>query len=132
MFRPLQHQLASAVLAGLLSVGAVSAQTEPSEDKQVAPDNTEANKADRDDKSTTPIDQSNDKDAIEVTAAIRRAVMDDKSLSTAAHNVKIVTEGNTVTLRGAVESAAEKSRIEALAIKSARGKQVRNQISVSG
>jgi hyperosmotically inducible periplasmic protein len=125
----MQHSLhfASAVFAGLLTVAAVN----HSDATEVAPDNTAANKADQHTQATTPMDQSNDQEAIEVTASIRRAVLNDKSLSTAAHNVKIVTNGNTVTLRGPVESAAEKQRVESLAVKSAPGKTVHNQLAIS-
>lgn len=126
------RQLAGTLLCGLLTVTAVNAQTVGSDAKQPAADNTAANTVDRDTSATTPMDQSNDKEAIETTAAIRRAVMSDKSLSTSAHNVKIVTSGNTVTLRGPVASAEEKARVESLAVKSAAGKTVRNEISIAG
>ena len=122
---------ASAAVAGLLALATVNAQPADSDATHAAPDNTAANKADQDTKATTPMDQSNEKEAIEVTASIRRAVLNDKSLSTAAHNVKIVTNGNTVTLRGPVESAAEKERIESLAVKSAPGKTVHNELSIA-
>lgn len=112
----------TALLAGLLTVTAVNAQTA---------DNSKANAADRNTAAKTPLDQSNDQESIDVTAGIRRAVLEDKSLSASAHNIKIVTEGNVVTLRGPVASAEEKKRVEALAVKSARGKQVRNEISIA-
>lgn len=121
----------TALLAAILTAGAVNAQTTESATKPTAADNTKANATDRDRHATTPTDQSNDQDAREVTAGIRRAVMDDKSLSTSAHNVKIVTDGDVVTLRGAVKSADEKQRVEALATKVATGKQVRNEMSVA-
>ena len=41
--------------------------------------------------------------------------MGDKSLSVQAHNVKVVTNGGVVTLRGPVKSADERMRIEKLA-----------------
>ena len=122
--------ISSCVLAGILTATAVSAQTVDSATDPKA-DNTKANAADRDAGATTPFDQSNDQAAIDVTAGIRRAVMDDKSLSTSAHNIKIVTSGDVVTLRGPVASADEKKRIEALAVKAANGKQVRNEISIA-
>jgi osmotically-inducible protein OsmY len=123
--------LASALVAGILTVAAVNAQGVDADAKRTAPDNTAVNASDRDAHATTPMDQSNDKEAIEVTAAIRRAVLSDKSLSTSAHNVKIVTNGNTVTIRGPVASAVEKKRVESLAVKSAAGKTVRNEISIA-
>ena len=120
----------AALLTGIFAVSAVNAQTVDSATRRDA-DNTKANATDRNPDSTTPFDQSNDKDAIAVTAGIRKAVLADSSLSTSAHNVKIVTNGNVVTLRGSVESADEKKRIESLATQSATGKQVRNEISVA-
>jgi len=95
-------------------------------------DNTAANASDRTADMSTPADQSNSADAIRVTADIRRAVVSDKSLSTSAHNVKIVTSGNTVTLRGPVASAAEKDRVAALARQYAGGKDVLDQLTVNG
>jgi len=127
---PTSLSLSTALLAAVLSVTAVNAQTTDSTSKPAA-DNTRSNAADRDTHAKTPTDQSNDQDAREVTAGIRRAVMDDKSLSTSAHNIKIVTQGDVVTLRGAVQSADEKQRVESLAMKAATGKQVRNEISVA-
>lgn len=119
------------LLAGLLTVAAVSAQTVDSATQHEAADNTKANAADRNTDAKTPLDQSNDQDAIEVTAGIRRAVLEDSSLSTSAHNIKIVTNGNVVTLRGPVQSADEKQRVESLAVKAATGKQVRNELSIA-
>lgn len=123
----------TALLAGLLTVTAVNSQTTGTDSatKHAAADNTKANAADRNTDAMTPADQSNDQDAINVTAGIRRAVLDDKSLSTSAHNIKIVTKGDVVTLRGPVASADEKQRVEALAMQAATGKQVRNEISIA-
>ena len=59
--------------------------------------------------------QSESEADIQTTAAIRKAVVDDKSLSTNAHNVKITTANGVVTLRGPVKSEQEKSAIEAKA-----------------
>ena len=119
------------LLAGLLTVAAVNAQTVDSATQPEAADNTKANAADRNKDAKTPLDQSNEQDAIEVTAGIRRAVVEDSSLSTSAHNIKIVTNGNVVTLRGPVASADEKKRVESLAVKAATGKQVRNELSIA-
>jgi osmotically-inducible protein OsmY len=120
----------STLLAAVLAVSAANAQTADSATKQDAT-NTKANATDRNTDAKTPIDQANDKESIDVTAGIRRAVLEDKSLSMSAHNIKIVTSGNVVTLRGPVESAEEKKRVEALAVKVAAGKQVRNEISIA-
>ena len=42
-----------------------------------------------------------------LTASIRRSVMADKTLSLYAHNVKIISQDGTVTLRGPVRSDDE-------------------------
>jgi osmotically-inducible protein OsmY len=100
--------------------------------EDVSADNTAANVSDRRSEMATPADQSNEADAIKVTADIRKAVIGDKTLSTSAHNVKIITSGNTVILRGPVVSTEEKERIAALARHYAHGKDVLDQLTVKG
>jgi hyperosmotically inducible protein len=81
------------------------------------PDNSKANKPDRNPGSqqSTPQNATATKDDTVTLANIRKAVIDDKSLSTYAHNVKITVKYGRVTLRGPVRSMAEKARIEELA-----------------
>ena len=50
-----------------------------------------------------------------ITQNIRKSIIGDKSLSTYAHNVKIITRNGKVTLRGPVRSADEKTNVEAKA-----------------
>ena len=69
--------------------------------------------------------------AFEITQKIRRALMDDKTLSTYAHNVKIVSQDGQVTLKGPVRSADEKKNIETKAIAVAGSGRVTNQISIA-
>ena len=95
-------------------------------------DNTAVNKVDAHDSTSVPTNQSNSTEALQTTANIRKALMADKTLSVSGHNVKIVTNGSTVTLRGAVASAAEKERIAALARENAPGKDVLDQLTVKG
>jgi osmotically-inducible protein OsmY len=75
-------------------------------------DNTKLNERDRQG-APTPATQGNSRDETKITAAIRRDVTSDKSLSFTAKNVKIITVGTKVTLRGPVRSDAERSAIEA-------------------
>ena len=66
-----------------------------------------------------------------MTQKIRKAVMADKSLSTYAHNVKIITQNGMVTLKGPVRSDEEKHAIEAKAIEIAgNASMVDDQLSV--
>ena len=95
-----------------------------------APDNTGTNKRDRSGETQTSGDQSNSKQDIKTSAAIRRAVVSDKSLSATAKNIKIITENDTVTLRGPVNTAEEKSKIEQLAQSAAGNAKIDNQLEV--
>ncbi len=83
-------------------------------------DNTNINERDKSGATKTPQDQANNAQDREQLAAVRRAIVDNKSLSTLAHNVKIVVEGGTVTLRGPVQNADEKAKVEAL-VKQVKG-----------
>ncbi len=90
--------------------------------------NTKVNDRDRHG-ALTPTNQGggNDRD---ITAAIRRAVVSDGSLSFTAKNVKIITTGGKVTLRGPVKSDQERSAIEAKAKSTAGVSEVDNQLEV--
>jgi hyperosmotically inducible protein len=94
------------------------------------PDNTAANKDDRTTNALTPMDQSESSADIKITADIRRGVMDDKSLSMDAHNAKIIANKGSVTLRGVVDTAAEKDAIETQAKLVAGVTSVDNQLTV--
>jgi osmotically-inducible protein OsmY len=97
---------------------------------QVQPDNTKVNKQDRDKTSVTADQQKNNLSDREVTQRIRKSVMADKTLSSYAHNVKIVSQNGMVTLKGPVKSEEEKKTIEAKAIEIAGSGKVDNQITV--
>jgi hyperosmotically inducible periplasmic protein len=110
-------------LAGILAAVPVWAE-------QPDADNTGKNVRDREDKTLTPMDQGGSAQDRELTAAIRKAIVDDDSLSTNAHNVKIITVDGVVTLRGPVKTPAEKATVAALAQKAKGVKRVDNQLEV--
>lgn len=83
-------------------------------------DNTAINARDQGGATMTPQDQTNTLQDREQLAAVRRAIVADKSLSTMAHNVKVLVAGGAVTLRGPVKNADEKAKVESLA-KSVKG-----------
>ena len=62
-------------------------------------DNTEVNVRDRSEAAKTPIDQNENQKDIDITANIRKRVVDTK-MSVNAQNVKIITQDGKVTLRG--------------------------------
>ena len=98
-----------------------------------APDNTKTNQRDRDASEATADRQSESSSDRELTRQIRRALVQDKSLSSAAHNIKIVTQDGNVTLKGPVKSEEEKTAIENKAAQVAGdpGK-VHDQLEVTG
>ena len=77
-----------------------------------AADNTKSN--DRTSQSTAD-QQSNAPSDRELTQSVRKAIMQDKTLSTYAHNVKVVSQNGQVTLSGPVRSEDEKQAIVAKA-----------------
>lgn len=132
--------LGIAVLAGALSLAACE-KNEPGATTNTAPssrpapgknaDNTAQNRRDRDKDATTPMDQGESKEAVRITAEIRKALLDDTGLSANAHNVKIVTDkAGNVTLRGVVDSQSEKDSIEQKAKSVAGVSGVTNELEV--
>jgi hyperosmotically inducible periplasmic protein len=97
---------------------------------QTAPDNTGRNVRDRGGDTLTPGDQSESQADRALTQEIRRAVVGDKSLSTNAKNIKIITNNGVVTLRGPVNNSQEKEKIQAKAQQIAGVQQVDNQLEV--
>jgi hyperosmotically inducible periplasmic protein len=68
-----------------------------------------------------------------LTAKIRKSLMADKALSMYAHNVKIITQNGTVTLKGPVKSEEEKQEVASKAAEAAGGSdKVDNQLTVKG
>jgi osmotically-inducible protein OsmY len=96
------------------------------------PDNTKANREDRNKAAMTADQQKMNRSDREITRKIRRALVADDSLSTYAHNVKIITRDGLVTLRGPVRSAEEKKLVEVKAAEIAGGtEKVTSQISIA-
>ncbi len=70
-------------------------------------DNSGQNEVDKDGTAMTPMDQGNSDADIGVTQAIRKALVDDNTLSVNAKNLKVITKDGVVVLRGPVASKAE-------------------------
>lgn len=117
------------VLAGYAGTAQPAEQTQ-SPLSQTAPDNTGRNVRDRSGATLTPGDQSTRKADLKLTRRIRQAVVADDSLSTTAHNIKIITVNGVVTLRGPVRSAQEKATIDAKAQQIAGATKVDNQLEI--
>ena len=92
-----------------------------------SPDNSAKNKA----HSNTAEQQSGATSDRMLTKKIRQSLVADKSLSTYAHNVKIIAKDGMVTLKGPVHSEDEKSAIAAKAAEVAGGSdKITNQLTV--
>lgn len=119
--------LTAGALVSALALGTAGLNAQQS----TAPDNTKVNKRDRSKTSPTADnakDNTNDRDIMQ---KIRKSIMDDKSLSTYAHNVKIISQNGSVTLKGPVRSAEEKQTIEQKATDVVGAGKVTNQLTVA-
>jgi hyperosmotically inducible periplasmic protein len=83
--------------------------------QQAAPDNTKTNQGDANQGATTADQQKMNTTDRNITKQIRSAIYKDKSLSTYAHNIKIISQDGKVTLKGPVRTDDEKTSIEAKA-----------------
>lgn len=119
-----------AALALLVCVGGVQADHHAGAAEGRDADDTGRNVRDRAGDTKTPMDQGESKADRDLTASIRRSIVDDDALSTNAHNVKIVTQDGIVTLRGPVESESEKQAVVAKAARAPGVKRVENQLEV--
>jgi hyperosmotically inducible periplasmic protein len=93
-------------------------------------DNTKVNKRDRSKSEPTADQQTNAKSDTEITQQIRKSVVNDKALSTYAHNVKIITQAGMVTLKGPVRSDDEKRSIESKAAEVVGQDKVTSELAV--
>ena len=119
-----------AVLTILFCTAAVIGygQTPPAGTK---PDNTKVNQRDRNAGEATADQQKANATDQELTRNIRRSIMADKSLSTYAHNIKIISQNGSVTLKGPVKSDDEKKSVVAKAVAVAgSADKVTDQVSV--
>ena len=119
-----QSALSLVLIASLCGAPVLAAQqTAPPPTK---PDNTKVNKQ----PGKTADEQSQSKADLDLAKRIRQAIVKDKSLSTTAHNIKVVTKDGAVTLRGPVLSTQEKTSIEKIATDIAGPGKVTNELAV--
>jgi hyperosmotically inducible periplasmic protein len=114
----------------LLGVGVLMYAQEPTSQSPPAADNTKTNQRDRSANEPTADQQKENRSDRDITQQIRQSIMKDKSLSTYAHNVKIVTQDGQVTLKGPVQSEDEKKAIEAKAAEVAGENKVNSELNV--
>ena len=116
------------LLAGML---VASGRIEAGQEAQnPAPDNAKINKRDRRTSEPTADQGKNNISDRETMRKVRRAVVADKSLSTYAHNVKIIAQNGKVTLKGPVRSEEEKKAVEAKATEVAGDGNVTSELTI--
>jgi hyperosmotically inducible periplasmic protein len=98
-----------------------------SSDQTTSPDNSKQNKAQQPTADTQAHGGTSDR---QTTAQIRKAIIADKSLSTYAHNVKVVTVNGAVTLKGPVSSDDEKQKVASVAASVVSADKVTNDLTV--
>ncbi len=114
-------------LAGL-SLAAVPAHAQ--QDPQTQPDNTKNNQGDNDKGAVTADQQKMNPADRDLAKKIRRSIASDSSLSTYAHNVKVIVRDGMVTLKGPVKSEDEKNAIGSKASDIAGADKVQNELTV--
>ena len=93
-------------------------------------DDTKVNQRDRSPSEPTSDQQKNDISDRDITKQIRQAIIGDKSLSTYAHNIKIIAQNGQVTLKGPVRSDDEKRAVEAKAAEIVGENKVTSELAV--
>jgi hyperosmotically inducible periplasmic protein len=121
--RPRRILRAIVVISVLLAPASALAQTPA--------DNTKVNTRDRAKGAVTADQQKENASDRELTQKIRRALMQDKTLSSYAHNVKVIAQRGQVTLKGPVRTEDEKRTVETKAAKVAGAEHVINEMSVA-
>lgn len=104
---------------------------QPSQTAAVPADNSGRNERDRNDATKTAGDQAENEADRTISQNIRQAISADNSVSTNGKNAKIITVDGTVTLRGPVKNATEKTNIGAKAQQIAGVKSVDNQLEIA-
>jgi hyperosmotically inducible protein len=124
--RILAPAFATLTLALIGAPLAMHAQDQSSPPSSTAPDNSARNKA----HANTADNQKENTSDREITRKIRQSITSEKSLSTYAHNVKIVTQDGQVTLKGPVRDDNEKQAIASKAAEVVGTEKVNNQLTV--
>jgi osmotically-inducible protein OsmY len=113
------------VLGATLFFGAsLLASPVPQSGQQPAPDNTKNNQGDASKDATTADQQKMNPADRNTTKQIRKSIMQDQSLSTYGHNIK-------VTLKGPVRTADDKANIVAKAVAVAGADNVTDQLQIA-
>lgn len=115
---------------GLLFGGAALSSAQTPSSGQASADNSKMNQRDQNANEPTADQQKENHSDRDITKQIRQSIVADKSLSTYAHNVKIITQDGQVTLKGPVRSDDEKRAVASKAAAVVGDNKVTDDLSV--
>jgi hyperosmotically inducible protein len=118
------------LMSSLLGSAWAIAQDTTNQGASAPADNTKVNQRDQNANEPTADQQKDNRSDRDITQQIRQALVKDKSLSTYAHNVKVITQNGQVTLKGPVRSDDEKQVVEAKAAEIAGQGKITNELDV--
>jgi hyperosmotically inducible protein len=132
MMKPFRTAVRSSLFASLLLGSSMFLLAQEPAGQTASPqaDNTKVNERDRNNNEPTADKQKENRSDRDITQQIRQSIMKDTSLSTYAHNVKIITQNGQVTLKGPVRSEDEKKAIEAKAAEVAGENKVTSELDI--
>jgi hyperosmotically inducible periplasmic protein len=130
MKRAFRTAVRSFLFASLLGSWTLVMAQEPAVQTATPADNTKVNERDRNKNEPTADQQKENRSDRDITQQIRQSIMKDKSLSTYAHNVKVITQNGQVTLKGPVRSEDERKTVEAKATEVAGNNNVTSELDV--
>jgi hypothetical protein len=110
--------ISAVLLATTLAFGQTGVSTKAPTGEQPKADNTRVNRQDRQTGEPTADQQKMNREDRMLAAKVRRAITSDKSLSTYAHNIKVISQNGVVTLKGPVRSDDELKNVVAKATES--------------
>jgi osmotically-inducible protein OsmY len=114
----MKRLLGTAAVLGVLCIGPAALNAQKASTNEPSSNRTTADQA------------KNDTSDRDIMQKIRKSIVDDKSLSTSAHNVKVIAKNGKVTLKGPVNSDAERQSVEQKATDVAGSGNVTNQLTV--
>jgi hyperosmotically inducible periplasmic protein len=129
----MKRNIVSALLTQLLLMSSLSllwAQQDAGAKQYPPGDNTKVNQRDQSQNEATADKQKENATDRQLAQQIRRALVKDKSLSTNAHNIKVIAQNGLVTLKGPVDSDSEKQAVETKAAQIAGSDKVTSQIEI--
>lgn len=100
--------------------------------KPTQSDNSSVNQRERGTSALTADQAKNTRSDIKLMSDIRKALVQDKSLSAYAQNIKIIARHGKVTLKGPVHTRDEKEMIGAQAGRIAGTGNVKNMLTIKG